>query len=241
MAFTFDGMITTAPVGEWHRAFEIPFGPVYAIPLTGDLFDELVPGGWSRPPRDGFSHLAPELETAIAALSRRTPIGYVEISCFGGPCDRAALFWRSGEIVFGPEVTEDGSEPAPEPNAFNTVLRGLGVEARDGLDEFDTIGFGRWRSTRLQYQGRSVPRYGHELPNGVDRGLWVRTTSGGKGPDGFGYLCELDGAEFGTFGVWYPRRGLVESSHLDDIERASEASHTWIRGYLAGQRSSRPE
>jgi hypothetical protein len=91
------------------------------------------------------------LERFLVEASDIAPVTYVEAEFFGGEGHQAALVWDHGMRVL--EVIEPEPEagaPAPplREGAINQALRRLGVSVATGeVDEFDTVGLGRFRST----------------------------------------------------------------------------------------------
>jgi hypothetical protein len=61
----------------------------------------------------------------------------VETDYFGGQGDQAAAVYHGGREVMAPAAAAFGP--------INEALRHLGVRAAAGLDEFDTVGLGRFR------------------------------------------------------------------------------------------------
>jgi hypothetical protein len=62
----------------------------------------------------------------------------IETNYFGGAGTQAAAVYRGAEEVMAPAASAFGP--------INEALRHLGVQASPGLDEFDTVGLGRFRS-----------------------------------------------------------------------------------------------
>lgn len=119
-----------------------------ALPLTEDVLDRLHAsygtGEWLS---TGAMLTTTDLELAARA-SRAGPLAYVETDYFGGEGGQAAILWRGGERVLGPAAIRAESEHA-RPRQFwpiNAALRGFGIAAAPGLDEFDTLGLGEYRS-----------------------------------------------------------------------------------------------
>lgn len=61
----------------------------------------------------------------------------IETDYFGGAGDQAAAVYRGEEEVMAPAAARFGP--------INEALRHLGVQASAGMDEFDTVGLGRFR------------------------------------------------------------------------------------------------
>ena len=117
------------------RIFEIggtfPVLPVDGIAQNPNLPDEF----WYGPIERGETpSLVPSDVAFVAAASLKGPIAYVETDYFGGKGRQSAALWRDGALVMD-LVTESDCQ-AHEESPINRALRGLGVVARDGCDEF---------------------------------------------------------------------------------------------------------
>lgn len=84
-------------------------------------------------------------ETAIR-ISANGKIAYVETEYFGGEGAQAAIVWDLGAVVYGLCVWQDGT--------INAALRALGVKAKQGQDEFSTIGFDAVRSNEDFFEAK---------------------------------------------------------------------------------------
>jgi hypothetical protein len=83
-----------------------------------------------------------------ADCSRRGSIAYLETDYFGGVGIQAAVLWGGGALAIRP-TSMRLEQSVGRPRAtwpINAVLRGLGIVAAAGLDEFDTFGLGQYRS-----------------------------------------------------------------------------------------------
>ena len=78
------------------------------------------------------------LRSLCCQLSRRCMVAYVEAAFFGGVGIQASAIFKD-ETGIGPAVIAD--------HAINHALKLLGVTARTGHDEFDTVGLRRHRNT----------------------------------------------------------------------------------------------
>ncbi len=114
------------------------------LPLTEAVAAELALG-----PQAAASELPPALGRGVLAfaieVSQSTPVAFVSTCYFGGQGTQEALVWDKGALVVSPRAT-----PAADawPNSpISRALRTLGVVADDGLDEFDTAGLGKYRTT----------------------------------------------------------------------------------------------
>ena len=125
------------------------------IPMVGELLQELeirYQGGTeaTNPETQQFSKslFHPKFERLIHGvdhfarhLSRNGLIAYAEASFIGGFGGHSSLLWEHGERL---ESLGDN---------INTILKLFGVVCTHG-DEFDTLGLGRYRSTRLWVQNQ---------------------------------------------------------------------------------------
>lgn len=118
----------------------IPLGQGLALlPNTDELSEELrANDGGGGPAFEEFYNLTPRLAELAALWSAGGPVAYVETDYFGGSGEQAAVLWENGEIVYEPYRGKLGP--------VNDVLRRLGAERGDGLDQFDAVGLGRHRS-----------------------------------------------------------------------------------------------
>ncbi len=99
-------------------------------------------------------------------LARDAPAAYVETDYFGGAGEQAAVAARDGSVVYGPRRAGHGT--------INEALRILGVRKRKDLDEFDTVGLGRFRNNGKlvrAYYLRGWRRYYYILPESAITGL----------------------------------------------------------------------
>jgi len=122
------------------------------VPMTNRLAREL--GERSRRERSPllFEHRFPgALERVLVEASHAAPVAYVEAEFWGGEGHQAAAVWDRGVRVLEiiePEPEAGAREPPVRECAINQALRCLGVEVASGeVDEFDSIGLGRFRST----------------------------------------------------------------------------------------------
>ena len=120
------------------------------IPMVGALLQELeirYQGGTNviHPERQQFSDslFRPDFERLIVGvdqlarhISQYGLVAYVEATFIGGFGGHATMLWEHGERL------------EPPGDSINTILQRFGVIRSSGLDEFDTIGLGRIRSTR---------------------------------------------------------------------------------------------
>jgi hypothetical protein len=89
--------------------------------------------------------------TDIAFAARASQAGalaYIETDYAGGAGQQSAALWSGGDLALKP-TTLDASAVGNRPRStwpVNAALRGLGVQALGGLDEFDSFGLGAYRS-----------------------------------------------------------------------------------------------
>jgi hypothetical protein len=131
------------------KLVQLPQG-IYMIPVVGTLLQELeirYQGGTKviYPEWQQFSEslFHPKFERLIVGvdqlarhLSHHGLVAYVEATFTGGYGGHATMLWEQGERI------------EPPGDDINTVLKRLGVICAPGLDEFDTVGLGRYRSTK---------------------------------------------------------------------------------------------
>jgi hypothetical protein len=87
----------------------------------------------------GFAYLSPELSEFCADVSKKGPLVYLETDYFGGVGTQAAVAFAQGLVWHPTPVSGEG--------AINIALQTLGVGVSPGLDEFDSVGLSRYRST----------------------------------------------------------------------------------------------
>ena len=83
-----------------------------------------------------------------AETSRRGVLAYLETDYSGGGGLQAATLWGGGATAIRPiSMTADEGRQRPRATwPINAALRGLGVVAASGMDEFDTFGLAPYRS-----------------------------------------------------------------------------------------------
>lgn len=119
-----------------------------------DALTRLRPGPYAA----GFAYLSEALEAALRAASEGGALAYLETTYFGGAGIQAAALFSDGEKIFQAAAAERRA-PAPrglrrwfssptkaDPDKpVNRALRGLGVRAAAGEDEFAALGLGALR------------------------------------------------------------------------------------------------
>ena len=135
------------------KLIQLPQG-VYMIPMVGMLLQELeirYQGGTSvvNPDWQQFSESLyhPTFERLIVGvdqfarhLSHHGLVAYVEATFTGGYGGHATMLWEYGKRL------------DPPGDNINIILKRLGVVCGPGLDEFDTVGLGRYRSTKRWFE-----------------------------------------------------------------------------------------
>lgn len=118
------------------------------LPVTDDLHDTLHAvygtGEWlTEGPRLSTGDMA-----FAATASRGTVLAYVETNYFGGEGEQSAMLWRDGSEVLRPTRMATATARTRPPYLWpvNVALRGLGITALAGQDEFTTFGLGHFRS-----------------------------------------------------------------------------------------------
>jgi hypothetical protein len=77
-------------------------------------------------------------------FSKGKEIGEISTDYFGGAGSQAATLWKDGKKFFSRSDEDSWSDPGP----INELLKSMGVVNSPGMDEFDTINLGRYRSNR---------------------------------------------------------------------------------------------
>ena len=80
---------------------------------------------------------------ATHSKTAHTPIVYFEAFFSGGIGEQKALVWKDGNVIFKKQSQRERIPDSFEP--INEALKTIGVIAKDGKDEFLTIGLGRHR------------------------------------------------------------------------------------------------
>jgi hypothetical protein len=98
---------------------------------------------------DGFWCLTAGIEDLARHASLAGPVGYLEAEFFGGVGTQAAMAWWDDRVLVGPVSFELGGPDQVElaRSPFNQVLRRLGVQRGEAIDEFEAVGLNRHRST----------------------------------------------------------------------------------------------
>lgn len=129
-----DVLVRLAPHIRDLRLITLPQGLALA-----PIVPEQYPLGDDEPSGPGDLIYCPgSIADAAALASKHGLIGWMESDYHAGIGESRAAVWRDG--VF---------EPMPE---VDPLLRELGVLPADGMDEWDTVGLGDWRSTDMAYE-----------------------------------------------------------------------------------------
>lgn len=65
----------------------------------------------------------------------------IETDYFGGFGEQSAKLYRDNLVLMNEDTRKD-----PVSNPINQALKMMGVEAKPGMDEFDTVNLGRYRT-----------------------------------------------------------------------------------------------
>jgi hypothetical protein len=140
-----------APTELSHGLIIVPLGEL-RLDLLTEQQSAVVPG---------FAYLNSSLELGISARMGEDNVVYIETNYFGGTGSQGAAFFSDGRVVWKQsEPVKLRWEGRRTPLArflsklrkekfkspINRGLAALGVRASPGLDEFDSVGLGRFRS-----------------------------------------------------------------------------------------------
>ena len=120
------------------------------VPITEDALGQLSFLFADEPDRDGqdkFERLTGGVWRVAADLSENGSVAYIETEYFGGLGDQAAIAWREGRVVLSANRADIGP--------INAALRVLGAAAQGQLDEFESVGLGRYRSNESWLEAES--------------------------------------------------------------------------------------
>lgn len=152
-AVVYDGACRPAALPAGVRTVPLLSG-LTMLPIAGELAAHLGQTVGEEPIRPRWV-----LRQRIAELARRISAGgkalYLFGETFGGDGTQEAIGWQDGQLLFGPAGTCD-IEADLEPgyclvprreSAINAGLRALGVRAKAGQDEYETVGLTKHRFT----------------------------------------------------------------------------------------------
>jgi hypothetical protein len=92
-----------------------------------------------------LQELSDGLHALAIEISHDSPVAFITTYYFGGQGGQAALVWDKGSLRFSP-TAKGYNQPWPN-SSISQALRGIGVVAENGKDEFDTVGLGTHRAT----------------------------------------------------------------------------------------------
>lgn len=117
------------------------------LPITDDFANEVKDYGITASMSEDLPlpSLPPGLVKFAKEVSRSNSVAYVRTYYFGGFGSQDAVVWENEKLVFGP--ANDSYNDGWPNSAISQALRKLGVQAKEGEDEFDTAGLGRYRET----------------------------------------------------------------------------------------------
>ena len=131
------------------HAIAIPLSQGLAmVPLIEHLLENLPESDMVCPSgSDRFEHLCSAVCAQLSQLSRHGPVAYCETDYHGGSGGQCAVVWDNEEMVMPPThlIAPPRSRETEANGPINAALRILGVEAKGGEDEFDTVGLSWFR------------------------------------------------------------------------------------------------
>lgn len=129
---------STLLCNHFDKAQKVEIGQgVILLPMTEELFDQINNFSIS-PAIDKFEYLTENIEREILRIITGSHYAYVEAEYHGGQGGQLAIIWNKNHRESFLEY---------EQQKINRVLKGFGVQAEIGKDEFDTLGLGRYRNT----------------------------------------------------------------------------------------------
>ncbi|MEU4620538.1 hypothetical protein AB0G04_11245 [Actinoplanes sp. NPDC023801] len=126
------------------------------LPLTGKITTTVLGAGDNDPVVDGFYELTEPVADWARRRSHHGVVAYLHSEFFGGGGFHAAVAWHHGDTVWGPRFTATSRGEAedhytvPDDHrdmAANMLLRHLGVDRGQHLDEFAAAGLDQQRWT----------------------------------------------------------------------------------------------
>lgn len=150
------GILAREPTAERLRKGS-PIGGLRSVPLLDSnlvffpITDDLQDALWQNELgiESTFVYYTPALAQLLVDVSLDGPIAYFETEYHGGSGTQSAVAYDQKKIVSGPMQAHRGP--------INEALRALGVECTPPLDEFDTVGLGRFRDTESWYDLTARP------------------------------------------------------------------------------------
>lgn len=107
-----------------------------------------------------YDELSPEGRKILKELSFKGACCYIETDYFGGDGTQYAETWLDGQRIAGPMASCDGLGKISKPedlvihveNAINENLALIGIYCHEGMDEFDSVRLGWYRSNDEFYR-----------------------------------------------------------------------------------------
>jgi hypothetical protein len=118
--------------------FPVAISPTLSfLALSDTHLDDLFPDQGEFDPQ--MTYLSTALEDTLTDLSEASTVAYIETEYFGGLGVQGAVVFEGGKYVYGPTTASTGP--------ISHALRLLGVrKGPTAIDEFDLVGFGRYRN-----------------------------------------------------------------------------------------------
>jgi hypothetical protein len=130
---------TSLLTGKFDKAVSVELGQGLAlIPMTEELFDQ-INNFSSSASVDKFEYLTENVERKVLDAIGDKKFAYIEAEYFGGQGGQMAIVWNNNRRE---QILPFGQDK------INQVLKGFGVTANKGQDEFLTIGLGFHRNTK---------------------------------------------------------------------------------------------
>lgn len=107
------------------------------LPMTEELFNQInnhSNSGYI----DTFECLTEKIESKVLVTAKNIMFAYVEAEYHGGEGGQSGIIWNKGVRQ---QMFSSGQ------NVINDVLKHFGTKRTNGLDEFDSLGQGRYRNT----------------------------------------------------------------------------------------------
>lgn len=129
---------------KFDKAVSVNIGQgLFLIPLTERLYDQI--NNFAEPILlNNFEYLSESIERNVLDTLGNAKFAYVEAEYFGGEGGQNAIIWNNGRRE---QILPFGQDK------INQVLRYFGVAAKDGKDEFNTLGFHFHRNTKDWIEG----------------------------------------------------------------------------------------
>lgn len=79
-------------------------------------------------------------------FSKGRMVASINTDYFGGPGDQSAKLWKDGKLIY-----ENSTRVNEWDTPINDALDKMGVTPKNGCDNFDTVGLGRYRKNEDFY------------------------------------------------------------------------------------------